>query len=230
MKRGCHPSVETPCNKHKDTWATVELVTLLWHQVTAASSIRNASKAPNPPGAPSPAALTLQTGAPGPPPAKQTCNGQSYKCITKGKINPESLSAKKLLHWQLVEAFLFSALTQTRLLTPYILCRSIIMRQMPPDGRKQLAFLSPTSTRQPLCPQDISIKILFDLRDHLIIFPYSYSAQSLSRFLFEPKPKPEVLQARLVKETRILTLPCPSLPAGGNALARAMVTEVTFFA
>lgn len=122
MKQGCHPLVETPCNKDKNTWTTVEPVTLLWHQATAIRSIRNPSKAPHPLGAPSPAASTPQTGAPGPSPAKQTCNVQTYKCITKGKKLPEVLIAKKLLHWQLVEAFLFPALTPTRTSLPCTSC------------------------------------------------------------------------------------------------------------
>lgn len=123
MKQGRHPLVETPCNKDKDTGTTVEPVTLLWHQATAVRSIRNASKALNPLGAPSPASSTPQTGAPGPFPAKQTCNVQIYKCITKGeKKNPEILIAKKLLHWQLVEAFLFPALTPTRTSLPCTSC------------------------------------------------------------------------------------------------------------
>lgn len=140
MKQGCHPLVETPCNKDKDTWTTVEPVTLLWHQATAVRSIRNASKALNPLGAASPASSTPQTGAPGPFPAKQTCNVQTYKCITKGEKkswNSYCQEAASLATHKGISLSSFNP--NTYLLTLHFLCRRMVGKTRPKWLRQQKA-------------------------------------------------------------------------------------------
>lgn len=181
-------------------------------------------------GAPSPAASTLQTGAPGPSPAKQTCKVQSYKCITKGKKIRKVLLPRRRFTGNLQRHFFFQLWPQRTPPYPVLVLQEDghkDVTQMSPDSRKHLAFISPTSTGQLLCPQDVFIKILFDLSDRFISIKVQCSEPIYSSW----NPNRRCSRSGWLGEaweTRVLTLQPPSFPAGGNALTKTMVTQVTF--